>query len=290
MPVAHKKPVVIDPERIVQKEVKNPEHFVFRIEVETKDKKSDVFLVLKSSTLNQFANTLIEQSLAMGSLRVVFVRMDTNADVFFDKVQELDTPTLLRKLFRVTGPEQINRVLHAWCDKRAGTTVASAYIEDDQLVVQACDLKHYRARFADFSGLAELSKKQREQFAIDSAGNHVYWPGQNLSIDLDAIRYKVDDEFRRAKDKAALSDYKDFVGRAIQAVMSEHELTQAAVKRRGGPDERHLYRLMRGGQLTPTMIDRLAKAHRLSHKAYIHELLEACDNISEQEAEALCNA
>ena len=115
MTVAHKKPVVIDPERIVQTEVKHPEHFVFRIEVEAKDKKSDVFLVLKSSTLNRFADTLIEEALAMGNLRVVFVRIDTNADLFFDKVQELDTPELLRKLFRVTAAEQINRVLHAWC-------------------------------------------------------------------------------------------------------------------------------------------------------------------------------
>ncbi len=114
MPVGHKKPVVIDPERTVQRELTNPEHFVFRIEVEAKDKQSDAFLVLRSSTLNQFADTLIVEALALGNLRVVFVRIDSNADLFFDKVQELDTPELLRKLFRVTAAKQINRVLQAW--------------------------------------------------------------------------------------------------------------------------------------------------------------------------------
>ena len=291
MTVARNKPVVIDPERTVQRELKKPEHFVFRIEVEAKDRKSDVFLVLKSSTLDQLADTLIEEALAMGNLRVVFVRIDTNADLFFDKVQELDTPGLLRKLFRVTAPEQINRVLHAWCDRRADLTVASAYVEDDELVVQACDLQRYRVRFADFPGLSELPEKQRDKFEVDEVGNHVFWPGQNVSIDLDAVRYKVDSEFRKAKDKDALSDYKKFLGRAVEAVMSDHKLTQAVIRQRGGPDERHLYRLMKGQQdLTPTMIDRLCKAHGLSHEEYVRELVQACDDIVEQEAEELYDA
>jgi len=289
MAVVHKKLVVIDPEKSVERELKNPEHFFFRIEVEAKDKGRDAFLVLKSSTLNQFADTLIEESLAMGNLRVVFVRMDTNADVFFDKVQELDAPDVVRRLFRVTAPEQINRILHAWCGKRADRTVASAYVERDELVLQACDLKHYRVNFNDFVGLAGLPKKHRELFKIDEIGNHVFWPAHNLSIDLDVVRYKVDDEFRKAKDIDALSDYKEFLGQAIRAVMDKHQLTQAVLKEKGGPAERHLYRIERGEQeLTSAMIDRLAKAHGLSSKDYVEELVEACDDIVEQAANADC--
>ncbi len=290
MTVAHKKLVVIDPEKSVQKELKNSEHFVFRIEVEAKDKERDAFLVLKSSTLNHFADTLIEESLALGNLRVVFVRMDTNADVFLDKVQELDTPNLVRKLFRVTAPEQINRILHAWSDKRADRTVASAYVEHDELVVQACDLKHYRVNFNDFVGLAELPKKRRERFQIDEKGNHVFWPKHNVSIDLDVVRYNVDEEFRRAKDMDALSDYKEFLGEAIRSVMAKHQLTQTILKEKGGPAQRHLYRIERGEQeLTSTMIGRLSKAHGLCTKDYVDELVEACDDIAEQTANALCD-
>ena len=290
MTIAQKKLVVIDPEKAVQKEIKNPEHFVFRIEVEAKDRARNAFLVLKSSTLNQFADTLIEESLAMGNLRVVFVRMDTNADVFFDKVQELDSPELLRKLFRVTAPEQINRILHAWCDRRAESSIASAYVEHDELVVHACDLRHYRIRFADFVGLAELPKGQRAHFQIDEIGNHISWPGRNVSIDLDVVRYKVDDEFRHAKDMEALSDYKEFLAKAIRKVMSEYRITQAVLKEKGGPAERHLYRIERGEQeLTSTMIDRLSKAHGLSSQKYVEKLIAACDDIVEQEADAICN-
>jgi antitoxin component HigA of HigAB toxin-antitoxin module len=279
--------VIIDPEKVVQHQIKNPEHFVFRIDAEAKDRGRDTFLVLKLSTLNQLAAGLVGESLRMGNLRVVFVRMDTNADVFFDKIQELDTPELLRKLFRVTAAEQINRILHAWRDGRAESSVASAYVEHDDLVLQACDLKHYRVRFDDFAGLAELPKGQRERFQIDEMGNHVFWPGRDVSIDLDVILYKVNDEFRHAKDMDALSDYKDVLGKAIRQVMSNHRLTQSSLKDRGGPAERHLYRIEHGEQeLTATMIDRLSKAHGLSSQKYVHELIAACDEIVEEEADA----
>jgi len=286
MTVAQKRPLIIDPEDDLQREIKNPEHFVFRIDIEARDKaRPDTFLVLKSSTLNQFADGLIEEALKLGNLRVVFVRMDTSADVFFDKVQELDVPDLLRKLFRVTAAEQINRILHAWFEKRAENSIASAYVEHDELVIQGCDLKHYRVRFDDFVGLAKLSKAQREQFRIDESGNHIVWTKHNISIDLDVVRYKIDDEFRHYRDMAALSDYREFLGQAIRKVMSDHRLTQAALKAKGGPAERHLYRIERGEQeLTHTMIDRLSKAHELDSQRYIEKLIAACDEIVEQEA------
>ncbi|MDZ4837526.1 MAG: hypothetical protein SGJ27_27385 [Candidatus Melainabacteria bacterium] len=289
MTVSQRKPVVIDPEKIVQKEIQNPEHFIFRIIAAAKDRGRETFLVLKSSTLNKFADGLIEDSLNSGNLKVVFIRMDTNADVLFDKIQELNRPGLLGKLFRVTAAEQINRVLHSWYEKRASSTIAGAYVEHDELVVQSCDLKHYRVRFDDFAGLSEIPKGQRKQFRIDEAGNHLFWPGRNVSLDLDVVRYKVDKDFRHEKDMNALSDYRDYLGRAIRKVMSKHRITQAAIKENGGPAERHLYRIEHGEQeLTPTMIDRLSSAHGLSSREYIEELIAACDEIAEHDAEAMC--
>jgi antitoxin component HigA of HigAB toxin-antitoxin module len=100
-------------------------------------------------------------------------------------------------------------------------------------------------------------------------------------------RYKVDDKFRHAKDIDALSDYKDFLGKAIRRVMSNHRLTQSSLKNRGGPSERHLYRIEHGEhELTATMIDRLSKAHGLPSQKYVDELIAACDEIGEEEADA----
>jgi hypothetical protein len=285
MKSAANKLVVIDPERQVENKLKNPEHFVFRIEVEARDKGRDAFLVLKASKLNKCAHTLVEKSLTTGNLRVVFVRMDTNADLFFDKVQELQTPELLLKLFRTTRDEQINRILHAWCEKRQDNCIANAYVEEDDLVVQSCNLQHYRVRFDDFVGLRQLHKKQRHHFKIDEMGNQIFWPQQKVSIDLDVIRYKVDDEFRNKKNMDALADYQDLLGQGIKSVMRKHKLTQARLRELGGPTERHLYRIERGEQeLNSKMIDRLAMAHSLSSKEYVEELIAACDDIAEQEA------
>ena len=288
MTAGHKKAVVIDPENSIEKELKNPEHFVFRIDVAVKDRERDAFLVLKASTLNRFAGSLIEESLAMGNLRIVFVRMDTNSDSFFDKVQELGNPELLSKLFKFTAVSQMNRILHAWCDHRADSAIASAFVDGDELVVQSCDLKHYRVNFNDFPGLAAVPPQQRLEFAIDDMGNHLFWPARDVSIDLDVVRYKVDEEFRKTKDMDALSDYHEFLGEAIQLVMSQHGLTQAALKDRGGPAERHLYRIAQGSQdLTSRMIERLARAHGLSSQIYVDQLVAACNEIVEQAAEAI---
>jgi hypothetical protein len=288
MRVLAKKPIIIDPENLVRNEIKNREQFVFKVVAEAKDRSREAFLALKSSTVIQFANELLEEAIKFENLRVVFVRMDTNADVFFDRVQELNIPGLLQKLFRVTEPEQINRITHAWFEKRADSSIARAYVENDELVVQACDLKRYRIRFEDFVGLAQLPKGQRTQFEIDELGNHISWTKRNVSIDLDVIRYRLDDDFRHARDMNALSDYQDFLGQAIRLVMSRHRLTQTALKERGGPTERHLYRIARGEQeLTSSMIDRLSNAHRLTSKKYVEELIAACDEIVEQAAEAI---
>lgn len=283
--LVHRRLVVIDPEKSLQNEVENPEHFVFRIAVGEKHKEQDTFLVLNSSTLNNFAGRLIKESSRLSTLRVVFVRMDTNADLFFDKVQELNAPDLLQKLFRVTDGKQINRILNAWYDRRADATIASAYVEGDDLVLQACDLKRYRVRFEDLPGLAGLSSFQRKKLQIDDHGNHVFWPGLNVSVDLDVVRYKADDSFRRSKDMDALSDYTEFLGEAIRKVMSKRQLTQAELRSGGGPAERHLYRIERGEQgLTSAMIDRLSRAHGLSSMAYVEELISACDEIVEERA------
>lgn len=289
MTTAQKKLIVIDPDNTVQKEVINPDHYLFRIEVQAKEKERDSFLVLKSSTLNQIADRAINQSRNMQNLRIVFVRIDSDTDRFFDKVQELNAPELLQKIFRVTAVEQINRILKAWHERQADIKIANAYVEQDDLIVQACDLKRYRIKFADFAGLAELPKGQRKQFQIGANGNQIFWPGTNTTIDLDVVRYKVDEQFRKAKNSDALSDYKDYLGQAIKAVMSTHHLTQAALRESGGPAERHLYRIERGEQeLTSAMIDRLATAHGLSSQDYIDELVMACDQIVEEEAASLC--
>ena len=219
----------------------------------------------------------------MGNLRVVFVRIDTDADLFFDKVQELDAPELLRKLFRVTAAKQINRVLQAWCDKRADATVASAYVEHDELVVQSCDLKHYRVRFADFPGLSELPKKQRDKFEIDEAGNHVSWPWTKCVDRFGRDPLQGGQRVPKSQGQRCPIRLQGISGQSNRSGDVGTWANAGCHQTRGGPDERHLYRLMRGQQdLTSTMIERLSKAHRLAHEEYVRELIQACDDIVEQ--------
>src|SRR5271155_5154467 len=134
------KPIVIDPERTMREKLSHREHFIFRIDASSKDRLRDTFLVLPSSTLNKYAELLIRSMKELSKLRVVFVLIDTDFDTFFDKVTELKVNSLLSKIFRVDRPEQVDRVLHAWCEGLQQRRFADARVEGSTLIVKSCDL------------------------------------------------------------------------------------------------------------------------------------------------------
>lgn len=270
------KPVVIDPELTVREQLSHGEQYVFRIDVNNKDRLRDTFLVLRSSTLNQFAELLIKSMKELEKLRVVFVLMDTDFDSFFDKVSEFKIGSLLSKMFRVEHHRQVDRVLNAWYDGMQEQRFADARLEGTNLIVKSCDLNRFKIDLSAMPQFKELDLKHLQKPEIDSVGNRIAWNKNGFDIDFSTIRYVADRRYKIERDLAALEYYSEF-GSAIRFVRESMNLTQEKVCRKTGFSTRHFSRVENSEQKpTAKLIEKLALAHGMSFDEYIKRLIQEC--------------
>jgi len=103
----------------------------------------------------------------------------------------------LPKLFVTEKFEDINRILHAWCDGVEKSTVAEAWVDGDILIVKTCSLERLTISFDQLPWLAKIPAEDRDSFEIDSFGNHLHWPKQDVHLNVNAIRCAVDANFRK---------------------------------------------------------------------------------------------
>lgn len=280
---ASAKPIIIDPEHAMREKLSHSEHFIFRIDAGARDRLRDTFLVLPSSTLNNYAELLIRSMKELSKLRVVFVLMDTDFDTFFDKVAELKVNSLLSKMFRVDRPEQVDRVLHAWCEGLQKHRFADARVEGSTLVAKACDLTKYEIDLSSLPVFRSIDPAGLEKPALDQTGMRVTWKKHQIDIDFDTVRYHADARYQLERDLAALEYYVHY-GDAIRMLREELNLTQEVIADATGFSTRHLSRIENGEQKpTPKSIDKLASAHELSFDEYLNRLIAICADIETQE-------
>lgn len=280
---ASAKPIIIDPEYAMREKLSHSEHFVFRIDAGARDRLRDTFLVLPSSTLNNYAELLIRSMKELSKLRVVFVLMDTDFDTFFDKVSELKVNSLLPKMFRVDHPEQIDRVLHAWCEGLQKHRFADARVESSTLVAKACDLTKYEIDLAILPVLRHIEPAELQEPTIDQTGTRLTWKKHHIDLDFDTVRYHADPKYKLERDLAALEYYSRY-GDAIRKLREKMNLTQGAIADKTGISTRHLSRIENGEQKpTAKLIHKLASVHELTFDQYLNRLIAICSDVETQE-------
>lgn len=276
---ASAKPIIIDPERAIREKLSHSEHFVFRIDAGARDRLRDTFLVLPSSTLNNHADLLIRSMKELLKLRVVFVLMDTDFDTFFDKVAELKVNSLLSKMFIVEQLEQVDRVLHAWCEGLEKHRFADARVEGFTLVAKACDLTKYEIALSSLPVFRNINLSELQKPTIDQAGTRITWKKHHVDLDFDTVRYHADAKYKLERDLAALEYYPHY-GDAVRMVREELNLTQEAIASSTGFSTRHLSRIENGEQKpTPKLMDKIASAHELSFDHYLNRLIAICADL-----------
>lgn len=273
------KPVIIDPEHTMREKLSHSEHFVFRIDANDRDRLRDTFLVLPSSTLNKYADLLIRSIKELPKLRIIFVLMDTDFDTFFDKVAELKVNSVLSKMFRVERAEQIDHVLHAWCDGLQKLRFADARVEGSTLIAKACDLSRYEIDLSNLPLLRDIDPAQLHKPTIDQSGTKLSWRERHIDIDFDTVRYHADSKYRRERDIDALDYYRNY-GDAIRTLREELGLTQESIASKTGVSTRHLSRVENGEQKpTVKLVDKLADAHGLTFGEYLQRLIRICSDL-----------
>ncbi len=273
MTVTLSKPVIIDPERQVRRNVSKPAHFI--IEVGFKDLHADhknTFLIVPIQTLTKHMPHILEQ---FKRLRAIFVLKNEDAktvDALFDMIVQRKAERILPKLVVARSFAEIDKVLHAWCDNVQDSTIAQAWIDQDDLVLKTCALDHLVAPFNKMPQLSSIPKAERGKFEIDPYGRYLFWKDYDVHLNVDAVRYVVDDKFRIKRDIELLTRNREY-GRAISLFREQKGLSQQDISRISGISDRQLRRIEREGHsLSVDMLSRLAKAHGLTPNRYLNAL------------------
>lgn len=279
--------VVIDPEKIVQREVCKPKHFVFQCDVEAATTGLNTFLILKLATLNKYAPLLIKAIKELPKLRTIFlVDQNGSLDLFFDYLKDEDNAVRAKVFEVLCFPEsidQIDRMMHSWSNESQDQLIARAHVKSDELVVTSFGMKIFRIKFDAIKTLNSIPTDQRSEFEISGGGRKLVWPS-GVDITIETIRYHSDSRFRIQENLRALTMY-GLCGQAIKQLRGD--LSREAIHRLGGPSAKQQARV-EGSSKAPTMnvLTQLAKAHKLLVQDYMKKLLQTCETLESEKIAA----
>ena len=164
------------------------------------------------------------------------------------------------------GTDHGRRIVEAWRAGAQHQLIADAVALPDRLLVIGCDLKRLEVPFNALPALKKLSAAGRAAFELDPDGSFLFWPGADVHLDLDSLRYAADPAFRAQAQAEGLRSHAR-LGQAIAELRSQLNLSASDIP---GVSERQLRRVEKGQSLPrSTTLAKLAKAHNLTLPAYL---------------------
>jgi DNA-binding XRE family transcriptional regulator len=272
-----KKLIIIDPERQALAKVSKPAHFVVKVNFKlVADSDGNSFLIVPVETLTKHLPSILK---SFESLRIVFVldrrKHVQKVDALLDKIVQNKAQRILPKLLVAEKFEDIDRILHAWCDGVQNSSIAEAWVDVNNLVIKTCALERLSIAFAQLPWLAKIPDQERGDFEIDPLGSHIYWQKQDVHLNVDAVRCAIDEDFQTKRDIMLLMKNKAY-GHAIAAFREQSGLSQQEVMRQTGITDRQLRRIEREGHsLSLQMAESLAAAHGMTANEYLKTIAES---------------
>jgi hypothetical protein len=117
--------------------------------------------------------------------------------------------------------------------------IANATLVGDRLFVVSCGMEKIEVAFNEVACLRRVPEQERGNFIISEEGSYLYWPQQDIHLDLDALRYVVDPQVKSQIDHERLMHDQRF-GKAIATLRKKHNLKQSDIK---GLSERQVSRI-----------------------------------------------
>jgi transcriptional regulator with XRE-family HTH domain len=200
-------------------------------------------------------------------LQALFVRSDSDP-ALLPQMLERAKLRLIRNILVHSGSAVPRRVLAAWQRNAQSELIASATVANDRLIVVSCEPKTYEVGFDRIPALKKISLQQRNKFEIDEDGSFIWWPSEDIHLDLDAIRSVIDPVWRRKSERLRRLHGREY-GHAIAALRRAHGLKQTEVP---GISERQLRRVEQSGAVSVRSLEKLAKAHGMPLDSYLAAL------------------
>jgi len=159
------------------------------------------------------------------------------------------------------------RIINAWCLGAQRDLIARASITSESLLVLNCALESFEVPLSKILVLNKIPRKELPKFS--ESGSYIHWPGADIHLDIDSIRYIIDDNWRRRCDLETITHNKKF-GRAIGIVRKKHNLSKENI---ANLSDRQLRRIENeGAHPSVSTLAELAKAHKMELNAYLNEL------------------
>jgi hypothetical protein len=182
----------------------------------------------------------------------------------------------LRNLLVHRGNEQPGRILGAWRTGAQDKLIADAVALPDRLLVISCALERMEVPFNRVRSLDEMAPKERLEFEIDVDGSYLYWPKADVHLDLDSMRFAIDEQAReRARLDALRSNQR--IGAAIASLRDSKGLSANAIN---GISDRQMRRIEQGRCVPRTAtMEKLASAHGVALNEYLDSLALATSGV-----------
>jgi hypothetical protein len=203
----------------------------------------------------------------MHKLQALFVRFSADP-ALLPQMLERANLRLLRNVLVHSDSAVPHRVLTAWQRNAQAELIATATVAGDRLLVVSCEPKTYEVRFDEMLALKKISPEQRRSFEIAEDGAFIWWPSEDIHLDLDALRNFIDPAWRKKSERLRQVHGREY-GRAIAALRRERGIKQTQV-----PDisARQLRRIEQSGAVSLSALAKLARAHGLNLDDYMHEV------------------
>lgn len=163
---------------------------------------------------------------------------------------------------------QLKRILAAWQTGASEQLIAKATVLEDSLLVTDCALQTWEIPFQQLPILAKLSPENRGEFEIDEDGSYLYWPSDDIHMDMEALRAIVDPELRvRLRAERAIYDQK--FGEAVAAVRKAHHIKETDIP---GISSHQIRCIEKGEHPKLETLRKLSQAHGLTVNEYMEEI------------------
>ncbi|MFZ0888361.1 MAG: DUF2442 domain-containing protein [Candidatus Binataceae bacterium] len=225
-----------------------------------------VFVLCSALHLRQAAKFVSEVN-REHRLQALFLRSDVEPALL---PQMLDRAGLrfVRNILVHSESSLPHRVLAAWLRNAQSELIARATVADDRLIVVSCEPKTYEIRFDQMPALKRIAPQQRRNFEIAEDGSFIWWPSEDIHLDLDALKTVIDPTSRKRAERLR-REHGGQYGAAIAAVRKAHGLRQTDIP---GLSERQLRRIEESGAVSLRTIEQLARAHGMSTRDYLDAL------------------
>lgn len=162
-----------------------------------------------------------------------------------------------------------NRILNAFKDEVAESTIADAKVEDGTLEVLTCAFEVIRIDHAKAMALAKVPVEELGGFEVDPWGNYLCWPKFNIDLDVHSLRFEADAEYQaQYLNQVARSSRR--MGEALKRMREE-----AGIRQTGFPSltDREIRRI-EGGEVSVKVatFKKLAEGFRLDIAPFLEKL------------------